>query len=98
LGYLSQINEEGYNLPQLGKDLIHYFRRALALKLSPGVEELYKKELTTDNLALLKKHSALINPEQHINLLKSFIRAYSEMRYSPFPIAPFEVAIIENLK
>ncbi|MCL5017488.1 MAG: DNA polymerase III subunit gamma/tau [Patescibacteria group bacterium] len=98
LSYLSQINEEGYNLPQLGKDMIHYLRRTLSLKLSPGVEELYKKELTADNLALLKKHSDLINSERHINLLKSFIRAYSEMRYSPFPIAPLEVAIIENLK
>ncbi|MEK7478753.1 MAG: DNA polymerase III subunit gamma/tau [Patescibacteria group bacterium] len=98
LTYLSQINEEGYNLVQLTKDLIHYLRRALALNLSPKVEEFYKKELTTDNLATLKKHSALINPEKHINLIKSFIRAYSEMRYSPFPIAPLEVAIIENLK
>jgi DNA polymerase-3 subunit gamma/tau len=98
LDYLSQINEEGYNLVQLNKDLIHYLRRALTLKLSPDVEKFYKKELTSDNLETLKKHSALINPTKHINLIKSLIRAYSEMRYSPFPIAPLEVAIIENLK
>jgi len=98
LDYLAKINEEGYNLVQLTKDLIHYLRRALALKLSPKVEEFYKKELTTDNLEILKKHSVLIVPEKHIGFLKSLIRAYSEMRYSPFPIAPLEVAIIENLK
>lgn len=98
LEYLLQIDEEGYNLVQLNKDLIHYVRRALALKLSPSVEKFYKKELTSDNLELLKKHSALIDPEKHIKLIKSLIRAYSEMRYSPFPIAPLEVVIIENLK
>ena len=42
LTYLSQINEEGYNLVQLTKDLIHYLRRAI-LNLSPKVEEFYKK-------------------------------------------------------
>lgn len=98
IDYLSQINEEGYNLVQLNKELIHYLRRALALKLSPGIEKFYKKELTSDNLETLKKHSVLINPIKHVNLIKSLIRAYSEMRYSPFPIAPLEVAIIENLK
>ena len=98
LDYLAHINEEGYNLVQLNKDLIHYLRRAISLKLSPRVEDFYKKELTSDNLETLKNHSMLISPEKHINLLKSLIRAYSEMRYSPFPIAPLEVAIIENLK
>ncbi|MBU4348598.1 DNA polymerase III subunit gamma/tau [Patescibacteria group bacterium] len=98
LEYLLQIDEEGYNLIQLNKDLIHYIRRSLALKLSPNVEKFYKRELTSDNLEILKKHSALINPEKHIKLIKSLIRAYSEMRYSPFPIAPLEVVIIENLK
>ena len=98
LSYLLQINEEGYNLVQLTKDLIHYLRRALALNLSPKVEGFYKKELTGDNLEILKKHSVLVNPEKHIRLIKSLIDSYSEMRYSPFPIAPLEVAIIENLK
>jgi DNA polymerase III subunit gamma/tau len=98
LEYLLQIDEEGYNLVQLNKDLIHYIRRALALKLSPKVEKFYQKELTSDSLELLRKHSVLIDPEKHIKLIKSLIRAYSEMRYSPFPIAPLEVVIIENLK
>jgi hypothetical protein len=66
--------------------------------MDPKIEELYKKELTKDELEHLKSHAALLKEEKHIALLKSLIRAYSEMRYSPFAIVPLEVAIIENLK
>lgn len=97
LSYLNEIDQEGYNLVQLAKDLIHYLRKAVTLKMNSSIEELYKKEMTKDELEQIKKHSALIE-EKHIELIKSLVRAYSEMRYSPFAIVPLEVAIIENLK
>lgn len=97
LNYLSEIDRDGYNLVQLTKDLIHYLRRALTLKMDPRIEEIYKKELTSDELSRLKIHSQLLQEKNHIPLLKSLIRAYGEMRYSPFAIVPLEVAIIENL-
>ncbi|OGM91391.1 DNA polymerase III, subunit gamma and tau [Candidatus Wolfebacteria bacterium RIFCSPLOWO2_01_FULL_38_11] len=102
LNSLSAINEGGYNLVQFNKDLIHYFRRVLSLKFSPALETEFKKELTETELNSLKKHSQIINSpadeQKIINLIKSLIRAYTEMKYSPFPIVPLEVAIIENLK
>ncbi len=98
LDYLFKINEAGYNLTQFNKDLIHYFRRVLALKFSPALENEFKKELTETELKEIKKHSQAADEKKLINLIKSLIRAYTEMRYSPFPIAPLEVAIIENLK
>jgi hypothetical protein len=80
------------------KELIHYWRRILSLKFDPSLENLFKHELTKKELDTLKFQSQLVNPEKHINLVKSLIRAYSEMRYSPFAIVPLEVAIIENLQ
>ncbi len=98
LNYLSKINEEGYNLVQFNKDLIHYFRRVLALKFSPDLASHFSRELTDQELGLIKKHSQIIEPNKTIKLIKSLIEAYTEMRYSPFAIVPLEVAIIENLK
>lgn len=95
--YLNEIDQGGFNLTRLNKDLIHYLRRVLTIHMNPKIEELYKKELTKDEISSLKTHAALINPQKHITLIKSLIRAYSEMRYSPFAIVPLEVAIIENL-
>ncbi len=98
LSYLNEIDQEGYNLVQLAKDLIHYLRKVVTLKMNPGIEELYKKELTKDELGQIKKHAEMADGEKHIELIKSLVRAYSEMRYSPFAIVPLEVAMIENLK
>lgn len=99
LEYLAEINESGFNLVQLNKDLIHYLRRVLTLKFDSRLEEVFKRELTADEIDEIKKHGALAkDPDKIINLIKSLIRAYSEMRYSPFTLVPLEVAIIENLK
>ncbi|MBI2013699.1 MAG: DNA polymerase III subunit gamma/tau [Candidatus Colwellbacteria bacterium] len=97
LEYLAEIQESGFNLVELAKDLIHYMRRTLALKFDPNLAEVFKRELTADELKELTKHSKFVS-EKTIPILKSLIRAYSEMRYSPFPLIPLEVAIIENLK
>jgi len=98
LSYVAKINEAGYNVADLNKELIHYLRRALSLKFNPDLEILFKRELTARELDQLKQHSQTIDVNRHINLIKSLIRAYSEMRYSPFASVPLEVAIIENLK
>lgn len=98
LNYLSKINEGGYNLTQFNRDLIHYLRRTLALKFAPSLENEFEKELTDAELKLLKSLSQKIDANKTINLIKSLIRAYTEMKYSPFAIVPLEVAIIENLK
>lgn len=98
LDYLFKISEDGHNIVQFNKDLIQYFRRVLALQVSPELEADYRLELADKELETLKKHSAAIDPRQTILFLKSLIRAQSEMRYSPFPHIPLEVAIIENLR
>lgn len=98
LEHLSKISEGGFNVTDLNKELIHYMRRVLVLRVDPSLENLYKNELTGGEVEQIKKHSEIIDPKKQINLLKSLIRAYSEMRYSPFAIVPLEIAIIENLQ
>ena len=98
LEYLFKLNQGGYNLVELNKELISYMRRVLSLNVNPELEKLFAQELTGEELNQIKKHSQLINPQKQIAILKSLIRAYSEMRYSPFAIVPLEVAFIENLQ
>ncbi len=98
LKFLSEINENGYNLIQFNKDLIHYLRKVLSLKFSPELEEVFTREMTDQELKAIKKHSKAINPEKIVKLMKLLIEAHTEMRYSPFVIVPFEIAIIEGLK
>lgn len=97
IAYLNEIYEEGYNLSQLTKELVHYIRKALSLSLNPALERAFSAELTKDELARLIELSRHVRAETHIPFIKALIRAYSEMRYSPFAMVPIELAIIETL-
>ena len=94
---ISEIQEGGYNIAQVAKDLIQYIRRTAVLKYSPEIKDMFLRELTDDHLKILIRHSELFQ-EEHIGLLKLLIEAYGNMRYSQFPIIPLEVAVIEGLK
>ncbi|MDD5710732.1 MAG: DNA polymerase III subunit gamma/tau [Candidatus Colwellbacteria bacterium] len=99
LDYLAEINEMGFNLVQLTKDLIHYLRRILAYKFDDKLGVYYEREFTQDEVNAIKQRAASVQDvDKLIRLIKGLIRAYSQMRYSPFTLVPLEVAIIENLK
>ena len=98
LEYITELGDTGVNLVQFNKDLIHYLRRVLSLKLNPQLATLFEKELTADDIKKLKELGEKGNETFLIAMLKSLIHAHSEMRYSPFAIVPLEVAVIENLK
>lgn len=98
LEYLIHINEEGHNPSQLTKDLIHYLRRILTLKLNPLLYKIMEKELTKEEISRIEELAKIITPTKHIKLIKLLIRAYSEIRYSPFALIPLELAIIEYLR
>lgn len=98
LKFINKMNEDGFNIAQFNKDLIHYFRRILSLKFSPALETDFEKILTKQELEKIKEQGQKIDAQKTIDLIKSLIRAYSEMRYSPFASIPMEIAIIENLR
>lgn len=98
LVFLNDLNNSGTNVVQFAKDLIHYLRRVLSLKLNPALEELFQSELTNDDIAEMKNIGSKNNPDFFIKLLKSLIRSYTDMRYSPFAMVPLEVTVIEILK
>jgi len=98
LKHLAAIGDGGYNLVDFNKELIHYFRRLISLKADPSLEKIFAAELTKKEVGILKNQCRLVDIKKHALLLKSLVRAYSEMRYSPFAAVPLEVAIIEHLQ
>lgn len=97
LGYIGVLNEEGHNLVQFVKDLIHYLRKVLSLKVNPSLESIFERDLTKDEVAGVKKLGATADTASLVKMIKALIRAYAEMRYSPFAAVPLEVALVENL-
>jgi DNA polymerase-3 subunit gamma/tau len=98
LSLLSEINNEGYNLTQLAKDLILYIRRVLVLSYDEKMEAVFKDEMTSETLAKLKESARTCDKQKTVELIRLIIRAYGEMKYSPFAIVPLEVAIMEAVQ
>ena len=97
LGYLNELNEDGHNLVQFAKDLIHYLRKVLSLKVNPSLKAVMERDLTRDEVAGVIALGAGADAATLVKMIKALIRAYAEMRYSPFAIVPLEVALVENL-
>ena len=97
LAHIAELQDDGYNLVSFVKDLIHYLRKALSVSIDPSLAKTFEKELTRDEIDLLKKFAAETDSAFLVKFLSSLIRAYSEMRYSPFAAVPLEVMLAENL-
>lgn len=96
--YLERIDEEGHDIVRFTKDLIHYFRKTIALHVSPDLEKDFSLQMTDEEIKKIKELSGHINPEIHIPLLRNLIKAYADMRYSPFALIPLEITLIEFLE
>ena len=98
MAYIAELKEEGLNLVQFTRDLIHYIEKALTLSLNPDLEKNFSEEFTKEELERMKKTAKLASPAATVPLLRSLIRAYGEMRYSPFASIPLELALIESIE
>jgi DNA polymerase-3 subunit gamma/tau len=98
LEYTAKMNEEGVNVVQLTRDLIHYLRRIVTLKLNPHLESAFHADLTGEEVKRLKALAEHAKPLEQLKLIKALIRAYAEIRYSPFASVPLEIALIEHMR
>jgi DNA polymerase-3 subunit gamma/tau len=97
LAQVATLSDEGHNIVQLVKDLIHYLRKILSLKLSPALEATFEKDLTRDEITEIKRLGASANQAALVLMIRALIRAYAEMRYSPFATVPLEISLVENI-
>ena len=98
LANINSIHEDGHNIVQFAKDLIHYYRRVLAIRFSPKLEHDFRQLYTSREVDTILRHGKAVDERSTIALVKALIVAYTEMRYSPFAIVPLELALIEHLK
>ncbi len=97
LSMLHALADEGHNLTEFTKQLIHYLRKVLTLALNPKLSHAYREEFTKEELEQVTTLMPFTKNDACIPLLRALIRAYSEMRYSPFATIPLEIALIEQL-
>jgi len=72
--------------------------KIMTLKANPKAEVLFKEEETEEDLKLLQELIKNADLKKLIDLTKILIEAYRHMRYSPFPVIPLKVAVLEFIE
>ena len=98
LSILRDTDTAGANVTDLAKQLVHTLRRATALSTDPSLADLYRDELTADELAALSSLAARLTPERGVLLTRAFLDAYRELRTSPLESVPLDLAIVETTR
>jgi len=97
LALLMELHHEGANLTQCASDLIHYLRKVLVLALDSNLKGTLSGDHTNEELQEIEMLARTTDVAFLSELLRRLIRAYSEMRYSPFALIPLEIALAEHL-
>lgn len=91
---LGKAVEANTDMRTFTKLLIHRTRAVLLLRHAPDIEELVKKELSDDDLALAKE---LAKEAKTLNsaTLRALLEAYATQAYAVIPHLPLELAIVD---
>ena len=94
LSFIQNLYDNGINLEHFTKDFLEYIRKVLVAKLNPATLVSNGKILDSESI-LMQQYAQTIETPQLIKILTTFASARNEMKYSPIPQLPLELAVIE---
>lgn len=94
---VNDLNEKGYNLDELSRALLDYFRWLLLIKVSPATEQLISRETTDEELDTLKKQAARATADQIESFIKALMDQLSRTKKAGLATLPLELAIIDSV-
>ena len=94
---VNDLNEKGYNLDELSRALLDYFRWLLLIKVSPATEQLISRETTDEELDTLKKQAARATADQIESFIKALMDQLSRTKKAGLATLPLELAVIDSV-
>ncbi|OGZ38655.1 MAG: DNA polymerase III, subunit gamma and tau [Candidatus Portnoybacteria bacterium RIFCSPLOWO2_01_FULL_38_39] len=95
VNHINQVANEGYDLNQFAKSLINYLRKMMVLKIDAGLAGLAAPEMTEEQVGAVISQSQKFSEAELTKLIRLFIQAENEIRFSNLPQLPLELAIVE---
>lgn len=90
LNFIQRLHDSGADLENFAKDFLEYSRRALMAKINPAVLASVGEEMPDNNLLVQN-----MDGKRFIRLIQLFTSARGEMKSSPIPQLPLELAVLE---
>ena len=97
LNYINNLTQKGGDLEQFIVNLLEYMRKLLYLKLSPSSKKLLESELTKEEMENAQNQTDKLTEKDIYSIIKEFIEALNNIKYSPVPQLPLELAIVKLL-
>ena len=94
VGHIDKVAKEGVDLQQFTDNFIQYMRKLLLLKLSPSSKELLSADLTEEEKATAAEQVSELTEKQIYVILREFIAAEQDIKNSPLPQLPLELAVV----
>lgn len=98
LRYIDDLTQRGGDLEQFIINALEYMRKLLYLKLSPSSKKLLEDQLTKQEMENAQKQTDHLTEKNIYSIIKEFIEALNNIKYSPVPQLPLELAIVNLLK
>ncbi len=95
LGFVHQLYQSGHNLEHFTKGFLEYLRKVMMKKVSPAVLASMGEEPAGDAGKRLAELAAQIDSQQLLKMITLFTNIRNDIKISPIPQLPLELAVME---
>lgn len=92
---IAELLEAGGDPNQFCRLLVHYLRDLVILSVEPRLGELLARQRGKEHVERAQKIASTASTEDFKRFLEAFLEAHAEIRFSPLPQLPLELAAIE---
>jgi DNA polymerase-3 subunit gamma/tau len=97
VSFVNRIYESGVDLSNFTDSFLEYLRKMMVLKSSSSVEMVLAAELTPEHMGILKEQANRFTIRNLANFISIFIKAKDNLKSSPVPQLPLELAFLDAL-
>lgn len=98
IDYIGKLCESGTDLEVFTKSLINHLRKIMLIKVDTSLSELMAQELTPDQFEIVKTQAEKFSLENAAKAIKIFMVAQNDIKRSPIPSLPLELAVVEIIQ
>ncbi len=97
LTHLSALGEKGVDCEEFIKSLLGYLRWMMYLKVDEKLSDIVSREISEEDLAVIKAMTQKFEMHKLQQASRLFLEAMQNIKYSPIPELPIELAVVELL-
>ena len=95
--YINNMYESGIDLPNFTDSLLEYLRKMMVLRSAPSTVEIFSTKLTPEHLTMVQEQANRLSIKNLAVLVAVFAKAKENLKSSPIPQLPLELAFLESL-